>query len=366
MLAGQLDSLIPWLLPNAVRAGPYWCVGSIHGERGDSLKIHATGLKRGAWADYAASETDPDGKGDLIDLLKLTVGGGDIAVAFVEAKKFLNLDTMDPRRMEQVRNRARAAEERNARRLADEHEKKRRNAERMWLGAAKLTSRSAPVQYLESRGIDFGQLGKLPGAIRYHPKVFHGEAKRELPAMATKIAGLDGRHLGTHFTFLEFTREGWRKLGPIDVPDPKTGELVPTNCAKKIWGPTYYGGHIPLWKGAQSCKLGDIARGTPLDVAEGIEDGLSWAMAEPERRTVAAGTLGNIGKMAVPAQLGDFCILAQRDEKEKAQAALEAAVRRQQEQAQAQGSSRQVLLRWPREGYNDWNDWLRGAQDESA
>lgn len=361
MLAGQLDSLIAWVLPNAVRAGPYWCVGSIRGERGDSLKIHATGLKRGSWADYACAKGDPEGTGDLIKLLQLTVGGGDIKVAFEEAKKFLNLDTMDPRRLEQVRERARKANEKAEREKASSDERKRRNSERMWLTAMELSRSSPPVKYLESRGIDFGELGKIPAAIRYHPKVPHGELKRDIPAMATKIVGLDGKHLGTHFTFLEFGQRGWTKLGPIEQLDEQTGEIVEVKATKKIWGPTFYGGHIPLWKGAQKCKLGDIARGTAIDVSEGIEDGLTWAMVEPSCRTVAAATLGNIGAMQVPPQMGDLRILAQRDEKPQAQADLEDAVRQQQERARLQGSQRNVLLRWPEAGFNDWNDWLRGV-----
>jgi len=362
MLAGQLDSLIPWLLPEAVRVGPFWCVGSIRGERGDSLKIHAHGPKAGAWADYACSETDPHGKGDLLALLQHTVGNGDIKVAFEEAYRFLRLDTMDPRRMQQLRERASAAEAKAKREKRTKDESKRRNAERMWLTAEKLTPSSPPVKYLESRGIDFGVLRHLPGAIRYHPKVRHAETGRELPAMATKMCDLAGRHMATHFTFLQFGRNGWEKLGLIEVPHPRTGELIPTKCSKKIWSPLYYGAHIPLWKGEQKCKLGDIAPGTPADVSEGIEDGLSFALAYPERRIIAAATLGNIGQLIVPPQMGDFCILAQRDEKEQAQRDLEDAVKKQQEQARLQQSARVVRLRWPEVGFNDWNDWLRGEK----
>ena len=65
-LAAQLlasaDTLVPAWFPQGRRHGHEWCVGSIHGEPGESLKIN---LRTGRWADFA----DPDvSGGDLISL----------------------------------------------------------------------------------------------------------------------------------------------------------------------------------------------------------------------------------------------------------------------------------------------------------
>jgi twinkle protein len=58
------------LLPRGVLKARDWCVGSIAGEPGESLKICVKGKKAGKWADFA-----PGGEsGDLIDLWKFAKG----------------------------------------------------------------------------------------------------------------------------------------------------------------------------------------------------------------------------------------------------------------------------------------------------
>jgi twinkle protein len=52
------------LLPRGVLDGKEWCVGSITGEPGKSLKVCVRGNKVGDWADFAATGES----GDLIDL----------------------------------------------------------------------------------------------------------------------------------------------------------------------------------------------------------------------------------------------------------------------------------------------------------
>ncbi|MFT4059803.1 MAG: toprim domain-containing protein [Legionella sp.] len=51
------------LLPNGKKQGSEWCVGSVQGEVGDSLKVRLTGNKAVIWCDFAIGE-----KGDLLDL----------------------------------------------------------------------------------------------------------------------------------------------------------------------------------------------------------------------------------------------------------------------------------------------------------
>ena len=63
-LAGRVEILCRELLPEGKRVGAEWCVGSIYGEAGQSLRVHLTGEKAGLWADFNGS----DEKGDLLDL----------------------------------------------------------------------------------------------------------------------------------------------------------------------------------------------------------------------------------------------------------------------------------------------------------
>lgn len=61
-LADRAGDVAEYLFPNGKKISGEWCVGSINGEEGRSLKIRITGAKRGTWKDFNAG----DG-GDLID-----------------------------------------------------------------------------------------------------------------------------------------------------------------------------------------------------------------------------------------------------------------------------------------------------------
>jgi twinkle protein len=63
-LAERADEFVRPLLPDGVEKGGEWCVGSINGEPGESLKIKLTGDNAGLWKDWAK---DAPG-GDLLDL----------------------------------------------------------------------------------------------------------------------------------------------------------------------------------------------------------------------------------------------------------------------------------------------------------
>lgn len=77
-LVSQIDSVVEHLLPNGVRAGQEWCVGSIAGEQGKSLKVRLQGGKAGMWQDFA----NPEHKGDLLDLWSAVRG-----IPFVDVLK---------------------------------------------------------------------------------------------------------------------------------------------------------------------------------------------------------------------------------------------------------------------------------------
>lgn len=84
-LASVADSVAAMLLPNGVRHGREWCVGSVDGEAGDSMKVCISGGKAGVWSDFATGKG-----GDLIDLWAQTKGLS-IAQAMAEAKDYLGL-----------------------------------------------------------------------------------------------------------------------------------------------------------------------------------------------------------------------------------------------------------------------------------
>jgi hypothetical protein len=63
-LAVRVDSLVPMLLPGAVRSASFWHAGDISGARGKSLYVRRHGTRAGKWQDSATGEF-----GDLIDLI---------------------------------------------------------------------------------------------------------------------------------------------------------------------------------------------------------------------------------------------------------------------------------------------------------
>jgi hypothetical protein len=100
----------------------------------------------------------------------------------------------------------------------------------------------------------------------------------------------------------------------------------------------FMGGFIPLWKGtAAGRSMAELPEGTDVWASEGVEDGLSAAMAKPELRVVAAVTLGNLGAIELPEQVGRFVIIGQRDTNPKTLEALERAIGAQQERGRECG-----------------------------
>ncbi len=75
------------LLPHGKQVGAEWCVGSIDGEEGQSLKVRCSGEKAGVWADFSGND-----KGDLLDLIaareRVSLGK-----AIIWAKEFLGIQT---------------------------------------------------------------------------------------------------------------------------------------------------------------------------------------------------------------------------------------------------------------------------------
>jgi putative DNA primase/helicase len=65
-LAGRIEALCRTLLPEGRRQGAEWCVGSVNGEAGQSLRVHLTGEKAGVWCDFAEDIE----RGDALDLVE--------------------------------------------------------------------------------------------------------------------------------------------------------------------------------------------------------------------------------------------------------------------------------------------------------
>lgn len=93
LLNEKAESFCEWLYPEGVRKGKEWCVGSLAGEAGASLKICLEGEKTGVWSDFATGEEIKGG--NLVALLMRKRGTTVWHKSLFEAKEWLGLPVGD-------------------------------------------------------------------------------------------------------------------------------------------------------------------------------------------------------------------------------------------------------------------------------
>jgi twinkle protein len=92
VMADNTQQVVEHLLPNGRKSGKEWKVGSVAGEKGQSLSVCLSGAKRGVWKDFQADEA-----GDLLDLW-CACRALSVADAMREAKQFLGVRDEMPKR----------------------------------------------------------------------------------------------------------------------------------------------------------------------------------------------------------------------------------------------------------------------------
>lgn len=298
-----------------------------------SFCIHITGPRAGHWCDFA---TDPKG-GDVFDLIGLSLGLSDMADQLREARAFLGLQTDSPeaRRQREIAlaaNRARRAEAEAMQKRDDEQKRKR--AEAMWLSAEEKIAGTPVDHYLRNRGIDLSTIGHQPRALRYHAKLhYHFEDKItgeviqfEGPAMVAAMTNLMGKTVAVHRTWLQIGPDGrWGKLRIAHPSDP--GGFLD---AKKVYG-WEAGCAIRLSsgigpRGGKGAPLADCPPGTRVYIAEGIETALSARVLQPDARVLAAYSLSNMGRVALPVNVAEVVLISDHDASEQARAQFQAAI----------------------------------------
>lgn len=343
MLEDRIETLVSELLPVAVREGHEMCVGSLAGDRGQSLRINiGRGHKRGWWKDFSSGEG-----GDALGLVAAVLFAGNVKDAVRWAKSWLGLDDADPARLQQRRREADARAQERAAAADRERKQGQKRARARWLQASPIAGTPAET-YLRGRAIDLRMLGRAPRVLRFHPKLQYGYEGPKLPAMVAAIVNLAGKHVGTHRTWLK--ADGSGKADAAELGVDARGQ---PNDPKKVMGP-YWGGHIPLWKGVHKQPLRDVPPGTDIYVSEGIEDGLTAACADPGLRIIAMVSLGNLLSIELPPQMGRLILLKQNDPPGSPAAKLFA---RGVAHQRAQG--RHVLVVEVPDGVKDLNDLAR-------
>ncbi|CAB4166066.1 TOPRIM domain containing protein [uncultured Caudovirales phage] len=312
MLNAQAESLCRQILPDGRREGHEWVARvpwRADGKIG-SFSVHLTGAKAGIWADFA----DGQARGDALDLVSWVCCGQEKAAAVQWALRYLGLAGGDPKALEVARAAIPSQEVRDAEQLRQEEET-RASARRIWFAGAKQLIDTPVERYLRGRGIALREMGRTPGAIRFHPELWNVETKRKWPAMVTAIAsvGVDGGFYAVHRTWLEVMRDGAVRKAPLEKN-------------KKVLG-LYRAGHMPLWRGASGKPLKAMPEGEIVDISEGVEDGLSVAFAAPNCRVVAAISLSNLAALALPEAAKTVRLWRQNDTNATAIGAFDRAVR---------------------------------------
>lgn len=297
-LEDRVEDLARTLLPGGRRVGREWDCRSSASPIG-SVSVVLSGAKRGRVGFWQGRPDKPsETGGDLLHLI-MAVEGKSLPDAISWARDYLGLGREDPEERRRRQERVEARRRERALLEARDKETKAERARRLWLQAAPRLKGTVAESYFAARGIPLAELAPhLEASLRFHPRLewwmgaeYRHEGFRRVklrpgpsfPAVLAAIVDVNGVQTGVHCTFL--APDGSAKA---DVDRPKL-----------MFG-SVEGGVIRLTKGAgltpEEAKAAGVAG--PLGLAEGIENGLTLALAGGER-TWAATSLANLARAPV-------------------------------------------------------------------
>lgn len=340
LLTARVDALVAHCAPGGRRENGYWIARNPTRDDRHAgsfwVILQRPGMTPGAWRDEATGE-----RGDVIDLICYTQRL-DRKGALAWAKDWLNYKALPATAIAQARK---TQEETNRR--ADEIAARKLAENQASAGRLYRQSKLAPFRgstadlYLASRGIDLGLLSRVPGSLGALPRMRHTETDTMWPVMVAGMQAPDGRMLAVHRTFLAIDGSG----------------KAPVEPARKIW-PSFKGLAIRLWRGASDMAIMDALKHGVVDtlaLVEGVEDGLSVALARPDLRIWAAGSLGNLREIEIPPNCSTVVVCADNDwGKPQAEKQLGEALRAIARQGVTVKVARSPIGK-------DMNDCLRGA-----
>lgn len=304
LLKTRIEDLCMQLLPDGRRQGRLWVsfnpVTADFDRSSPELKIGLTG-DRGAWKDWRSGD-----KGDVIGLITY-IKGLEFRDAMAWARQWLGLTTMgreERARLEsQARVQKRASDEKAER---DRLRKIERAGDLFLAGSALGTDSVAEAMaraYFEIRKCPLKAIGNLDretfrfsAATEYWTRAEYrlenGQRRKiadgpRLPAIHAAFRGPAGQITAVHCTFLD----------PI-LPKKANLDGDGKFNAKLIYGEAK-GAVIRIAHGPEGLPPEQATKAGPLVLCEGIETGLSLAVAIPEAAVWAGGSLSNMGNAPV-------------------------------------------------------------------
>ncbi|ADH90137.1 conserved hypothetical protein [Ancylobacter novellus DSM 506] len=207
-LADRAEAVCRHYLSNGRREGRYWLVGDIRNTPGRSLFVRLqASAKRpaGKWTDAATGE-----HGDLLDVIRGSLGLIDFADVANEARTFLSLPHPEPEPTAPPR------------RVLPAPSGSVEAARRLFAMSRPITGTIVET-YLRRRCITFLH---GTGNLRFHPRCYYKRddgPTKEWPAMIAAVTDLTGRITGVHRTWLAL--DGSAKA-PVDTPRKAMGDLL--------------------------------------------------------------------------------------------------------------------------------------------
>jgi hypothetical protein len=275
-LAREAEAVCRHYLSNGKREGRYWLVGDVHNTQGRSMFVRLQDSPKGPagkWTDAATGE-----HGDLLDIIRESLGLRDFREVAEEARRFLNLPHAEPHPvLKSMRPPAMARSQEAARRL---------------FAISQPIEGTVVEAYLRRRGIVPVHHG---GSLRFHPRCYYRPDEHlpteTWPAMIACVTDLDGRITGAHRTWLDPDGFDRIRLGkaPINTPRRAMGDL-----------------------------LGNAVRFGPADddvlvAGEGIETMLSLRCALPSMLMASALSANHLAAMVLSSSLRRLYIARDAD-----------------------------------------------------
>lgn len=262
-----------------------------------ALKIRLRGGVVGAWKDWRCSKS-----GDVIKLVAY-LEHTDTSGALVWARDFLGIRNMT--RADREAMRKVEAKRKESREREDEQRRLKKLAAAGRLFSEKTTPIGAmtPAEhharaYFAARKVPLDQVPQLnPDTFRFAAatewwngakwenqggRKFKAAPGPSFPAIHSAMRAWNGEITCCHVTFL----------------DPLKPKKAPVEPAKLMFGAAL-GSVIEISMGAGGVPFWQAAEPGPLVIAEGIETALSFAVAVPEARIWAGGSLAGIGAAPV-------------------------------------------------------------------
>ncbi|WP_421699832.1 DUF7146 domain-containing protein [Ancylobacter sp.] len=207
-LADRAEAVCRHYLSNGRREGRYWLVGDIRNTPGRSLFVRLQASAKGPagkWTDAATGE-----HGDLLDVIRGSLGLTDFPNVAGEARAFLNLPPPEPKPASPCRG------------IAQAPSGSVEAARRLFAMSRPIVGTIAET-YLRRRGITL-----LHGTanLRFHPRCYYKRddgPSETWPAMIAAVTDLTGRITGVHRTWL--APDGSDKA-PVTTPRKAMGDLL--------------------------------------------------------------------------------------------------------------------------------------------